>query len=276
MRGVFLKNELPGWSGLEAGIHRLEAGHETILHRHNFYELEIVMRGRGIHRLGGREYPFSAGACWLIGGVDSHGIRCETKVEFANLSFRGDALPEELGFLLETRSLSCRFSAEERCALLGKFELLAAARPEEPFARAYTGALLLELLIEVVRGADPGYVAPPPWLRTVVAWAQNHYREDASLTALAADLSLSPNHLGRLFHDAAGMSFSAYVTGIRLNRACYLLANTDMPLKALAAEAGFRSPEYFHKVFREQLLRTPARYRRDARHEAAPHTCSNL
>ena len=70
------------------------------------------------------------------------------------------------------------------------------------------------------------------------------------------------------------MSFSAYVTGIRLNRACFLLANSDMPLKELAAEAGFRSSEYFHKVFRDQLLRTPARYRRDARREAA-HTCSN-
>ena len=61
MAGVFLKNGLPGWSGLEAGFHRLEAGHETILHRHNFYELEIVTRGRGLHRIHGRARPFSAG-----------------------------------------------------------------------------------------------------------------------------------------------------------------------------------------------------------------------
>ena len=73
MAGVFLKNGLPGWSGLEAGFHRLEAGHETILHRHNFYELEIVTRGCGLHRIHGRALPFSAGECWLIGGIDSHG-----------------------------------------------------------------------------------------------------------------------------------------------------------------------------------------------------------
>ena len=36
MTGVFLKSGLPGWSGLEAGFHRLESGHETILHRHHF------------------------------------------------------------------------------------------------------------------------------------------------------------------------------------------------------------------------------------------------
>lgn len=274
MTGVFLKSGLPGWSGLEAGFHRLESGHETILHRHNFYELEMVIRGRGLHRIHGREHPFAAGDCWLIGGIDSHGILCETEVEFANLSFRGDSLPEELMFLLETRSLFCRLSGEEQRSLRRKCELLAAARPEEPFARAWTGALLLELLIEVVRKADPGYVSPPPLIRSAAAWAQKHYRDDASLSALAAELSLSPNHLGKLFRDAAGMSFSAYVTGIRLNRACFLLANSDMPLKELAAEAGFRSSEYFHKVFRDQLLRTPARYRRDARREAA-HTCSN-
>ena len=274
MTGVFLKSGLPGWSGLTADVHRLEPGHETILHRHNFYELEMVIRGRGLHRIHGREHPFAAGDCWLIGGIDSHGILCETEVEFANLSFRGDSLPEELMFLLETRSLFCRLSGEEQRSLRRKCELLAAARPEAPFARAWTGALLLELLIEVVRKADPGYVAPPPLVRRVAAWAQKHYRSDASLAALAAELSLSPNHLGKLFRDAAGMSFSAYVTGIRLNRACFLLANSDMPLKELAAEAGFRSSEYFHKVFRDQLLRTPARYRRDARREAA-HTCSN-
>lgn len=277
MTGVYLKSELPGWSGVAAGIHRLEAGHETILHRHNFYELEIVIRGRGIHRLAGAEHPVASGACWLIGGVDSHEIRCETELEVANLSFRGDSLPEELAFLLETRSLCCRFRAEELASFRRKFDLLAAARPEEPFARAWTGAVLLELLIEVVRKAEPGWSAPPPLVRTAAAWAQKHYRGDASLSALAAELSLSPNHLGKLFRDAAGMSFSAYVTGIRLNRACFLLTNTDMPLKELAAEAGFRSPEYFHKVFREQLLRTPDRYRRDARQEAAAlQTCSNL
>lgn len=275
MAGVFLKNGLPGWSGLEAGFHRLEAGHETILHRHNFYELEIVTRGRGLHRIHGRALPFSAGECWLIGGIDSHGISCETEVEVANLSFRGDSLPEEIGFLLETRSLCCRFPTEELASPLRKFEMLATARPEELFARAWSGALLLELLIEVVRKADPGYVAPPPLVRSAAAWAQKHCRDDASLTALAAELSLSPNHLGKLFRDATGMSFSAYVTGIRLNRACFLLTNTDMPLKELAFEAGFRSPEYFHRVFREQLLCTPAGYRRDARREAAGHICSN-
>lgn len=275
MTGVFLKNGLPGWSGLEAGFHRLESGHETILHRHNFYELEMVIRGRGLHRIHGRVHPFAAGECWLIRGIDSHGISCETEVEVANLSFRGDSLPEELVFLLETRSLRCRFTGEETALLLRRFELLATARPEEPFARAWTGAVLLELLIEVVRKADPGYAAPPPLVRRVAAWAQKHYRSDASLAALAAELSLSPNHLGKLFRDATGMSFSAYVTGIRLNRACFLLTNTDMPLKELAAEAGFRSSEYFHKVFREQLLRTPASYRRDARREADGHICSN-
>ena len=106
MTGVFLKNGLPGWSGLEAGFHRLESGHETILHRHNFYELEIVIRGRGVHRIHGRVHPFAAGECWLIGGIDSHGISCETEVEVANLSFRGDSLPEELVFLLETAAAS--------------------------------------------------------------------------------------------------------------------------------------------------------------------------
>ena len=141
MTGVYLKSELPGWSGVAAGIHRLEAGHETILHRHNFYELEIVIRGRGIHRLAGAEHPVASGACWLIGGVDSHEIRCETELEVANLSFRGDSLPEELAFLLETRSLCCCFRAEELASLRRKFDLLAAARPEEPFARAWTGAV---------------------------------------------------------------------------------------------------------------------------------------
>ena len=164
MTGVFLKSGLPGWSGLEAGFHRLESGHETILHRHNFYELEMVIRGRGLHRIHGREHPFAAGDCWLIGGIDSHGILCETEVEFANLSFRGDSLPEELMFLLETRSLRCRFTGEETALLLRRFELLATARPEEPFARAWTGAVLLEDALPVRQpagaGAVPGGAGP--------------------------------------------------------------------------------------------------------------------
>lgn len=263
MKSVLYKGGVSASEGLAVRFHSMEKGHCTIHHWHEYCELEFVVRGTGLHQVGGKEYRFDPGDCWLVGGIESHGILTEEETELANLSFFPDLLPEELGNVLDARPLIlCRFPATRRTEMAVLFRRIAAERETpRPFSHLNASALLVQILVAVLREAGVDTSVPPAFLRTVTAWARRHFREEAKLSALASELSVSPNHLGKVFRNATGIAFSDYITGLRLNRACHLLSKTDLPVKVVALDSGFRSVEYFHTVFRAHLGRTPAEYR---------------
>lgn len=265
MKSVLYKGGVSASEGLAVRFHSMEKGHCTIQHWHEYCELEFVVRGTGLHQVGGKEYRFGAGYCWLVGGIESHGILTEEETELANLSFFPDLLPEELGSVLDTRPvILCRFPDARRAELEELFRRIAAEETPHPFSRLNASALLVQILVAVLREAGVDASVPPAFLRTVTAWARRHFREEAKLSSLASELSVSPNHLGKVFRNATGIAFSDYITGLRLNRACHLLSKTDLPVKIVALDSGFRSVEYFHTVFRAHLGRTPAEYRAEA------------
>lgn len=263
MKSVLYKGGVSASEGLAVRFHAMEKGHCTIQHWHEYCELEFVMSGSGLHQVGGKEYRFAPGDCWLVGGIESHGIVAEEETELANLSFFPDLLPEELGNVLDARPLIlCRFPATRRTEMAVLFRRIAAERETpRPFSHLNASVLLVQILIAVLREAGVDASEPPAFLRTVTAWARRHFREEAKLSSLASELSVSPNHLGKVFRNATGIAFSDYITGLRLNRACHLLSKTDLPVKVVALDSGFRSVEYFHTVFRAHLGRTPAEYR---------------
>ena len=263
MKSVLYKGGVSASEGLAVRFHAMEKGHCTIQHWHEYCELEFVMSGSGLHQVGGKEYRFAPGDCWLVGGIESHGIVAEEETELANLSFFPDLLPEELGNVLDARPLIlCRFPATRRTEMAVLFRRIAAERETpRPFSHLNASVLLVQILIAVLREAGVDASEPPAFLRTVTAWARRHFREEAKLSSLASELSVSPNHLGKVFRNATGIAFSDYITGLRLNRACHLLSKTDLPVKIVALDSGFRSVEYFHTVFRAHLGRTPAEYR---------------
>ena len=265
MKSVLYKGGVSASEGLAVRFHSMEKGHCTIQHWHEYCELEFVMSGSGLHQVGGKEYRFAPGDCWLVGGIESHGIVAEEETELANLSFFPDLLPEELGNVLDTRPvILCRFPDARRAELEELFRRIAAEEAPHPFSRLNASALLVQILVAVLREAGVDASVPPAFLRTVTAWARRHFREEAKLSALASELSVSPNHLGKVVRNATGIAFSDYITGLRLNRACHLLSKTDLPVKVVALDSGFRSVEYFHTVFRAHLGRTPAEYRAEA------------
>lgn len=263
MKSVLYKGGVSASEGLAVRFHAMEKGHCTIQHWHEYCELEFVMSGSGLHQVGGKEYRFAPGDCWLVGGIESHGIVAEEETELANLSFFPDLLPEELGNVLDARPvILSRFPATRRTEMAELFRRIAAERETpRPFSHLNASVVLVQILVAVLREAGVDASVPPAFLRTVTAWARRHFREEAKLSALASELSVSPNHLGKVFRNATGIAFSDYITGLRLNRACHLLSKTDLPVKVVALDSGFRSVEYFHTVFRAHLGRTPAEYR---------------
>lgn len=105
----------------------------------------------------------------------------------------------------------------------------------------------------------------PPALRLVEQAKEllrAEYRNACRLDDIARRLGVSADHLRHRFTATAGTSPLAYLTGVRLERAKNLLANTNLPLTAIASACGFATARYLCSVFRRHVGSTPAVFRR--------------
>lgn len=98
-----------------------------------------------------------------------------------------------------------------------------------------------------------------------VRYIEEHYAEECSLAAVAAYSHLSPNYFGNLFKRETGESFSVYVARFRLDKAKFLLKNTDMKVAEIAQAVGYPDSNYFATAFRQTVGLPPSEYRKQER-----------
>jgi len=101
-----------------------------------------------------------------------------------------------------------------------------------------------------------------------VAAALRYIRERAcgpiSVGDVTQQVSISQTSLKDRFRRLLGRSIHDEILRVRIRRAKELLSQTDMPIRMVAARAGFRHQEYMGVVFRRKVGKTPAQYRREA------------
>jgi AraC-like DNA-binding protein len=93
-------------------------------------------------------------------------------------------------------------------------------------------------------------------------------REPRSLTAIAAQLDVSPAYLTDLFRRHEGLSIARYQRRLRLSRALVELPDTA-DIAALALELGFSSHAHFSTAFRATYGMTPSAYRKNLKARVA-------
>lgn len=119
---------------------------------------------------------------------------------------------------------------------------------------------LLELLLIDLAEARQVPQGGDPWLESVLkALEDSGYWPDYAALCGASGMSLSG--LRRRFRNTLRISLHAYVLQARVSRARILLTRTDLPIKAIADQLGYRDVYFFSRQFRELTGHPPGRYR---------------
>ncbi|GGG61218.1 AraC family transcriptional regulator [Salipiger pallidus] len=95
----------------------------------------------------------------------------------------------------------------------------------------------------------------------VRSWASLNLEQPMTLDDLATRAGMSVRSFTRAFTAEVGLSPMAWLEQVRSDRARTLLLDGDLPLKAIAQRAGFRSDEQMRKVFRRRFSLSPRDYR---------------
>ncbi|MDR1692488.1 MAG: helix-turn-helix domain-containing protein [Oscillospiraceae bacterium] len=95
-----------------------------------------------------------------------------------------------------------------------------------------------------------------------IAYIAEHYRRKLTLDEVARQVFISPSYFSNCFHQRMGVTFSEYLSQIRIDKAKELLNDTNLKIYEVAEKSGYEDFRHFGKMFKKYVGTTPAQYRR--------------
>lgn len=102
-------------------------------------------------------------------------------------------------------------------------------------------------------------------IRKIMAYIQEHYNEDVTLSTIADSVYLHPTYISRLIKEQTGTTFTTLLTEIRMDKAAELLISTNLKVYQIAEKVGYNNLKYFFKVFKEVKGSSPSEYRQGSK-----------
>lgn len=99
-------------------------------------------------------------------------------------------------------------------------------------------------------------------LNQILEFIHSNLNETITVDTLAGIACLSRDHFIRIFKKSTGLPPSAYIISKRIEKAQFLLLTTDLPIKKIIEESGFKSLSYFSRTFKKHTNYSPIAYRR--------------
>ena len=97
-------------------------------------------------------------------------------------------------------------------------------------------------------------------------FVSENYDQLVNRDSTAEHFNISSGYISQLFKRYSNSSFNAYLNHLRLDKAEYLLLNTDYPLAKIASLCGFSCDVRLIKTFRKYYGTSPSRFRLAKKH----------
>lgn len=245
---------------------------------HQELELVFVLRGRGTLWREDRTVPYSLHEADLftVSGYEMHEIHMEsgglTLSLLLSSSFLSFYFPEAQQLAFACKSYAADAEEQKKYDIL-RADFAAAFQTfyqnEAHHAALHLRSKLILLLDDLIRyfscpapKAAPAFDKGRSHLRAAAGWIDQHYTEDITLKETADRVYLSESYLSRLFKRTLGLTFTEYLTQVRLDYAALLL-RSGQRVTETASKAGFRSTNSFIQAFKQTYQKTPGQYKRE-------------
>lgn len=240
------------------------------MHRHEYFEVEIVLTGSGMQNLNGELYPLRRGIVYFLTNTDFHELKIKEPLLNYNISMNLLSVSPEFmkKSLTTTQRVFTPGSSEfNRLCLLA--ELLENASAELSTAAQYSSMLLYCFLDRLGTLVDTSEKINTPTvssaIQDVILYIHANFRNDPSLDELADFAHLSRNYMSNLFKKETGITLIKYISALKIEYAKKLLTITDMAITDICFDCGFRSIPNFIRSFKLQTGCSPQEFRKAVR-----------
>ena len=124
---------------------------------------------------------------------------------------------------------------------------------------------LLRKIDCVSRVEDEHVITGMQYVEKAKAYIQTRYSDyEFSLPELLDYLNVSKSYFCTLFKEKVGLTYSEYITHLRIEQAKILLQTTNMYTNEIATKVGFLDTNYFSVTFKRNVGVTPTQYRKES------------
>lgn len=240
-------------------------GHESTRHVHDAFEIYYMKEGTCTYYIEDHSYKVLAGDVILIPGNTSHrttygGVAHTRLLVNCSYSYIPDSVLERIGSIGHLyRNRKVISQLEEMFAKI-EHEYGHADVLSQDVLKCFTA----ELLFVILRHKNEHETNPDgnDFVTTVQEYIQNNYMNEVKLASIAEMLSVSQEHLSRVFKQETGIGFKDYLVRFRLQKAEDMLKHEPgRAVSEVAYACGFNDGNYFSYKFKEAYGVSPTKIR---------------
>ncbi|WP_079914106.1 AraC family transcriptional regulator [Paenibacillus sp. 32352] len=260
-------------------------------HRHDYVELVYVVHGGGRHRINQQCFDIHAGDVYVILPGESHAYVDvgASGIEIINCLFEAEsvltAYPDqpdtvrELAYVapffeeLALLPRNLQLTHEQSSAVVALLEsMIQEGKDMEPGFGMVNRLKLIQLLILLSRCKlqqqsmqkqhRPLASGHEILVRRVRHHLEMNFHRKITAASLAKEFTISERHLNRVFKQETGMSITAMLQQIRIERAKHMLRETPKSIEAIALAVGFGDASFFTRLFARMVGSTPGNFRK--------------
>lgn len=229
------------------------------------HQIVYCIRGGGVLKLGGQEYPIRSGDAFYLPPYMPHEYYpTEEFWETHWLTFEGREIKPVLDYIkLDKAKVFHIHDLNAVDAIFKKILYLMKTNyyygGHQCSAHLYQFFIELNRVVNLQNGTQDG--AKLNQLQPVIDYIDKNYRRDLTLTELSNLIDLSPQYLCRLFKECLNLRPFEYLARKRIQQAKLLLLEDQLNINEIAAQVGYNDCSYFCAVFKRHEMLSPAEFR---------------
>lgn len=99
-------------------------------------------------------------------------------------------------------------------------------------------------------------------IQQAIDYIRENFTENLYLAKVASEAFMNPSYFSKFFKETLGVSFTDYITKLRIEKAKLLIESTNRTLIDIALESGFSSISNFYRVMNKVLGDIPGNIRK--------------
>ena len=123
--------------------------------------------------------------------------------------------------------------------------------------------LLKRMLIELCRNNKRSVIGGTSYINKAKKYIETHLCERITVPALALDIGINHSYLQTLFKQHTGKTIIDYINSLRIDKACFIMKNTNLSIVDIAIDCCFSSRQHFMYTFKKHTGKTAREYRKD-------------
>ncbi|RAV21272.1 AraC family transcriptional regulator [Paenibacillus contaminans] len=281
-------------------IQKVTVDHEEgSLHRHDYFQIYYVAKGRLKHYINGKTFGLTKGDLFVIPpyiphktfSFDNDNERCEAleiefKPEFINQSFANDAdLELFMDFMYIEPFMVNEHQVRPRLRLSGSVEMdvekivydfLHEFEERKPGFELIIKSAILRLLAILGREAASDYGPADSYshqdkhkesILRIIQYIEEHYTEKIYLHDIVKRSFMCHSYFCSAFKQVTKKSFARYLNELRVSRAKEFLCKTDLKIVEICSKTGFNNVTHFNRIFKQITTMSPMQFKETYTHK---------